>query len=422
MICLYALTCYFGPCEAKVRLLPHVISLLLFSSLLVPFSLNASTQAGKDNLKQLHDLRSRIKILQKHLEEKESSRSEAADLLRDSEQSISNIHHKLANLALQQKEIQYKLAQLQKQSSSLQNQISAKQNQLGKLFYYQHFSGNGDFLHLLLTQQNPNEITRKLHYYRYMARARSEHIDELRGQLVKLQALTDESLSHKATLKQMQQAQIAHKAKLEQEKIKRENILAAISEEISLQRKEISKLEQDEQRLSNLVKQLQKLLAQKKSTSPTPSSGKQLLRNDKLPDATKHTGEFAALKGKLRLPVRGELVNHFGAAREGSSLKWKGLFIRSRSGNEIKAIANGQVIFADWLRGFGNLLILDHGNHYMSLYGNNEALYKRVGDRVRSGDTIAAVGNSGGNSESGLYFELRYQGKAFDPLKWVKIE
>ena len=124
----------------------------------------------------------------------------------------------------------------------------------------------------------------------------------------------------------------------------------------------------------------------------------------------------------MRLPVRGELINRFGGSRENSNIKWKGLFIRSREGNEVKAIANGEVIFSDWLRGFGNLMILDHGNHYMSLYGNNEAIYKRVGNKVKSGDTIAIVGNSGGNAESGLYFELRYQGKPFDPLGWVKIE
>jgi murein hydrolase activator len=120
--------------------------------------------------------------------------------------------------------------------------------------------------------------------------------------------------------------------------------------------------------------------------------------------------------------VRGELRNRFGSPREGSGLLWKGLFIAAPAGHEVKAIAAGRVVFADWLRGFGNLLIIDHGDGYMSLYGNNESLYKQVGTATRGGETVAVVGNSGGNTDSGLYFEIRHQGKAFDPLGWVNLK
>ncbi len=138
------------------------------------------------------------------------------------------------------------------------------------------------------------------------------------------------------------------------------------------------------------------------------------------PEAVR-AGSFSRLKGELRLPTRGVVSNRFGAARqEGSS--WKGLFIRAPAGSDVKAIAGGQVVFAEWMRGFGNLLIVDHGGGYLSVYGNNDALVKQSGDAVRGGDVIAAVGNSGGNPESGLYFELRYQGQAMDPLKWVSLK
>ena len=132
-------------------------------------------------------------------------------------------------------------------------------------------------------------------------------------------------------------------------------------------------------------------------------------------------GNFSALKGKLRLPIRGEVSNRFGASREDSGISWKGLFIRANAGTEVKAVANGQVVFADWLRGFGNLIILDHGDGYMSLYGNNQALLKAVGSNVHTGDTIAAVGNSGGNESNGLYYELRRQSLPFDPLSWSSL-
>jgi septal ring factor EnvC (AmiA/AmiB activator) len=115
-------------------------------------------------------------------------------------------------------------------------------------------------------------------------------------------------------------------------------------------------------------------------------------------------------------------MNRFGSQRQDSGLSWKGLFISAEPGREVKAIAGGRVVYADWLRGFGNLMIVDHGDGYMSLYGNNEALLKQVDDETRAGDTIAAIGNSGGNPDSGLYFELRYQGKPFDPLPWVTLK
>ncbi len=130
-------------------------------------------------------------------------------------------------------------------------------------------------------------------------------------------------------------------------------------------------------------------------------------------------GHFAHLKGTLKLPVKGELVAHFGASRAGGGPSWKGVFIQAATGSEVHAVAPGRVVFAEWLRGFGNLLIIDHGDQYLSIYGNNESLLKQPGDVVQTGDEVATAGNSGGNLETGLYFELRYQGKPFDPLSWT---
>jgi len=142
---------------------------------------------------------------------------------------------------------------------------------------------------------------------------------------------------------------------------------------------------------------------------------------ERVADASLAAKPFASLKGRLKLPVRGELVGQFGAPREESGAPWKGVFIRSVTGETVHAIADGRVVYADWLRGFGNLLILDHGEGYMSLYANNEGLVRQVGETVRSGDPVARVGASGGHEESGLYFELRRDGKPFDPMKWVVL-
>ncbi|KQQ32815.1 protease [Duganella sp. Leaf126] len=131
-------------------------------------------------------------------------------------------------------------------------------------------------------------------------------------------------------------------------------------------------------------------------------------------------GAFASLKGQMRAPVSGRVAARFGSKR-GDGPAWKGVFIKAPEGAEIHAVAGGRVVFAEWLRGFGNLIIVDHGSQYMSIYGNNQSLLKRPGDVVKAGDAIASVGNSGGNEESGLYFELRLRGAAFDPSGWVKF-
>ena len=181
------------------------------------------------------------------------------------------------------------------------------------------------------------------------------------------------------------------------------------------QRREVKSLERDEARLSRLVDQLTKVIA-----APIERGR----RNERVPEPSEGGSEqssFAQLKGKLRLPIRGELVNRFGARRSEGGPQWKGLFIRAVSGQDVRVVATGRVVFAEWMRGFGNLLIVDHGADYLTIYGNNESVLKAVGEEVRTGDAVATVGATGGSPESGLYFEIRRQGKPFDPLKWVSL-
>jgi murein hydrolase activator len=208
-------------------------------------------------------------------------------------------------------------------------------------------------------------------------------------------------------------------------------------------------MERDEKRLTQLVERIARALEERRKqkekaqreareakeraareTSPPPSgpvvSGtpsskppEVVARIEENAEEGYDTEAFPKMKGKLRLPVTGELANRFGSPREDSTLSWRGLFIRAPQGREIHAVASGRVVYSDWLRGFGNLLIVDHGGGYMSLYGNAESLFARVGDVVKGGGVIASVGNSGGNAQAGLYFELRYQSKPFDPMTWA---
>jgi septal ring factor EnvC (AmiA/AmiB activator) len=250
-----------------------------------------------------------------------------------------------------------------------------------------------------------------LQYYQYIARGRAAWLASLRNDLTALDAASKATLEQRAELASLRAEQAAQKRTLEKEQHTRQLMLVKISKQLRQQRREISHLQHDENRLAQLVDKLTKMLAQPKSKS--------LFRNDNLPDNHFDGNPFDQLKGLLTLPVRGEVTNRFGAPRSDSSVRWKGLFLKASSGQIVKAIASGQVVFADWLRGFGNLLIIDHGKGYMSLYGNNETLYKQVGDVLRGGDTIATVGNSGGNEDFGLYFELRHESKPLDPMKWM---
>lgn len=385
--------------------------LVLVGNLLLSPSLCATAD---DNKQKLDQLRNRIAQIREQIIAKETKKSEAADILKESERAISQANRRLAQLSKKKGALEIRFKQAHKQVGKIKSAIGKLQAQLNKLLYHQYLESPQDNIQLLLNQQDPNQIARNLYYTSRLSRARSESINILRNQLNALRTLTQAIYKKREAVRAVMVEQAMQKKWLEQEKNKRVKLLSRISEQIAQQQQDASKLKRDEKRLSALTKEINALVAY-----PNVSRS---LYNNKLPDASTEDRFFASLKGHLNLPVRGELVSYFGSPRSGKDVIWKGLFIRSSSGNAVKAIAGGQVVFADWLRGFGNLMIIDHGDGYLSLYGNNETIYKQVGEIIHSGDTIATVGNSGGNLDSGLYFELRYKGKPFDPLSWVRIE
>lgn len=390
---------------------PFAAKLFLRFIFFVAITLSPTHAAPKSD--DLKNLRSRIESLQKELASSEESKSEAADALRASERGISLANRRLAELAREQHAARDTLLQLQDKSQHLKDGIASQQSALGKLLYQRYLNGQQGYLRLLLNHRDPNQTARDIYYYGYLARAHAQGIARLRAGVKELEGLTRESQEKAAQLAAMQNEEAAQKKNLEREKTEHKKLLLRVSGQIKKQQNEIGKLKRDEARLAKLVEKIARLISPKKPVAP--------LSNERVPGASPG-GAFASLKGKLGLPVRGELVGRFGSPREAAGMTWKGLFIRAAGGDAVKAVAAGQVVFADWLRGFGNILIVDHGDDYLSLYGNNETLYKQVGDTLQGGDTIAAVGNSGGNPDSGLYFELRHKGKPFDPLGWATLK
>ena len=380
--------------------------------LFVLAALAAPAQAAPKE--ELEELRGRIGELQKQLAESEESKAEAGDSLRESERAVSETNRKLYQLAEQRRQVNAALTKLRSRARTVEADIAAEQATLSSLLYQQYVTGQSDAVKLVLNREDPNEIARQLHYLGYVSRARAELLASLRYNLANLEKLAGETRDKSAELRALQNEEASQKRRLEKEKAERQHVYTRVSSEIAQSRKQLSTLKRDEERLTRLIERLAKEVARKKP-------GKRIT-NQALPSADSGSGPFRKLKGRLRLPVLGELMNRFGSQRKDSGLSWKGLFISAEPGREVKAIAGGRVVYADWLRGFGNLMIVDHGDGYMSLYGNNEALLKQVGDETRAGDTIAAIGNSGGNPDSGLYFELRYQGKPFDPLPWVTLK
>ncbi|EUJ09807.1 membrane-bound metallopeptidase [Methylophilaceae bacterium 11] len=400
--------------------------------------------AAKDDLKDVHE---KIESLKKELDASTDAHKDAADALKASETAISKAQKKIHEISLKQKQNSVTLTQLKQQSLRINDALSDQQQQLSQQLYQQYLHGNQSYTQLMLENKDPNAIARDLKYFAYIAKARSQLINEMQGNLRKVESLNDETAAKLNEVASLKQKQEEEKKALLQQKQEKAKVVQSLSQKIAAQRSEISKLKRDEKNLSNLVERLAKLaaaqkkkqLAQQKAKAKsakkasgrpntTPSNTTQpapenqtIARNETLPDNDVDGVHFPSLRGKLRLPVRGEVSNRFGAVRSDTGVSWKGLFIRANEGNEVKSIASGRIVFADWMRGFGNLIIVDHGSGYMSLYGNNQALLKNVGEKVSGGDTIAAVGNSGGNESNGLYYELRRNSVPFDPLSWSNV-
>ncbi len=385
--------------------------IVFFRFLFVAACLISGRTSHATQQEELENLRQRISALQQDFDKTNESKSEAIEALRESERTISSSNRKLNELALQQKTANHALEQLQQQSAQLDKEMQNEQLLLSKLLYQQYLGGKQEYLKLLLNNHDPNQVARELQYYDYIARTRAEWIKSLRGKLLKVKYISDQTKQKSKEIAALQNEEHSQRQHLDNEKRARQQTLAKFSIQLKQQRREIGRLQHDENRLSQLVEKLAKMLSHPASTN--------LAHHEKLPDNTFDGKPFALLKGKLVLPVKGNITNKFGAPRPDSHVLWKGLFVRAEASQPVKSVAAGRVVFADWLRGFGNLLIIDHGNGYMSLYGNNETLLKQVGDALHGGDTIASVGNSGGNEESGLYFELRHEGNPLDPVKWI---
>ena len=401
-------------------------------------------QRQKELQGEQQELKQQLARLKQQLMAAEASRSEAADALAASEAAISKANRRLRELAEERRQVERQVENLRQRSQAVAANQSLQQVQLAESLRQHYQLTLRDPLQALLAGENPSDLGRDAEYYAYLSRAASRRIGELQERRTELSQLEEESKQKSDELASITEDENKNRSQLLAEQGRRKLAMERLSKQISAQRQSIDKLERDEKRLASLIDQLSKVLAEQARRDAEREAARRARETATPKEGTARPGpppppvrtvpdkpgaepppssQFAQLRGRLPMPVVGEVTGRFGAPRKvegaGTAPTWKGIFIRAAAGAGVHAVAAGQVVFADWLRGFGNLMVIDHGEGFLSVYGNNESLLRNVGDRVAVGDVVAAVGNTGGIEQTGLYFELRFQGRPFDPLKWV---
>ncbi len=381
-----------------------------------------SPKTARDN--ELRELRERIAQLQSTISSTEAEKSDAVEALSAREKSISEINRVLHELTQEKILAATSLSELTEQITAAKNQARTQQTQLNTLLRAQQRNGNVDSLRLFLEGRDVAQAERQLHYYGYVASLRAATITKQKNALQTLASMEEMAVQKQELLLANEVEQNRTKRQLEATRTDYQKLLLKVSASLDLTRTEVGKLLKDEESLTKLIANLARPPVEKPSNS---NSNSKIEKNQKSPSAPSlalppmFSSGFGNNKGTLPMPIIGELIGRFGAPREAGGLTWKGVFIRAKAGDKVKAVAAGRVAHADWLRGFGNLIIVDHGDTYMSLYANNETLLKRVGDTVAADDVIAVVGSGPIMvKESGVYFEIRHEGSPLDPTKWLK--
>jgi len=350
---------------------------------------------------ELQNLRKAMEELNSNLDRLRGRSDTLRSRLRGLDREVSDLDRGLRTLEQQRREQADALVQLQRDKKRKEAGLTQQREALAEHLRASYAFGNQGPLKLLLNQTEPAAAGRSLKYYDYFYRARTEQIDAINRTLLAVARLEQDIQTRQRSLDELYALQQTQRQNLDAKREQRRTLLSQLQGEISSSQQRLAQLKEDEQSLQDLVTKLRRAL---RDLPPPDIAGK----------------GFGQLKGKLKLPADGKISARFGSARQLGHLKWQGIVIAAADGAEVRAIAPGRVVFADWMRGFGLLLILDHGNGYMSLYGYNQSLAKSIGDAVQARETIATVGASG--ERSGLYFEIRQHGTPVNPLLWCKAD
>lgn len=377
--------------------------LALWMLALCLLTLAASAYANSERqLKEaeLRQLRERISVLQRDMQQVRGRQDQLQQELRQSEQAINRTNRAIRELDGQLNAASGRVDNLRGREEVLQQSLAGQRRQLAGEVRSAYAMGRQESLKLLLNQENPATVGRVMTYYDYLHRARSERIAELSGIIHELAQVRHSLDLELAQLRQLRSDREQERQALANSQRQREQVLFQLEQDLRDQGQRLSSMQDNERQLSELIRALVQAL-------------------DDIPKDV-GTQAFASLRGQMQMPVRGRVIAGFGSERNPGGLNWQGIRIAASEGQEVRAVSHGRVAFADWLRGYGMLLILDHGDGYMSLYGHNQALLKEVGDWVQRNEVIATVGDGGPDRRSALYFEIRHRGRPIDPIRWVR--
>jgi septal ring factor EnvC (AmiA/AmiB activator) len=384
----------FAP-SLKIKYL--VLFFALFTIFCNPlYAENADKHVYEKKLDRLHK---NIEKIKEHLQSTRYKRSHVITDLQQLESKISNNAKTLKKTESLVSELDNHLSSLNSDLKDLQASLESQRRRLGEQMRAAYAIGSQQQVKLLLNQQNPAEMGRVMVYFDYLSQARQRNISTFLQSIQEKQRLETELAKSQAEQQQNLILRKQQRNQLQRQRLKRNQLLARLDAEIRNQEQTLTELETSRNRIENLLMSLGELLA---DIPQSPS--------DKQP--------FHDQKGRLPWPVQGKLLAKFGSSREKGDLKWNGVLISAAYGEPVQAISHGRVAFADWLQGYGFITIIDHGDGYMSLYGHNESQFKQAGDWVEPGDVIATVGDSGGQPDPGVYFEIRARGKPVNPGLW----
>jgi septal ring factor EnvC (AmiA/AmiB activator) len=358
----------------------------------------ADAQRQREKLVKLKET---ISKLQGTLQRDRSKHGKLRTQLRHAEKAIGGLIRQIDIIDRKLTQQKKRMQGLQSERQTLWTDLARQRRVLAGQIRTAYAMGRQEYMKMLLNQQDPSVMGRTLVYYDYINKARTARIRAIDESVTRLEKVEASITDQTARLKRTRQEQLQQKQKLEKSRSKRARVLARLDKQIRTREEKLQLFRADAKQLERLMEGLREALA----------------------DVPANAGQrqpFKSQRGRLRLPVRGKITAKFGTRRKAGGFRWQGVMIRAKRGADVKTVSHGRVAFADWLRGFGLMVIVDHGDGYMSLYGHNDSLFVETGDWVEAGEVVAAVGNSGGQKRSGLYFEIRANGKPTNPLRWCK--
>lgn len=361
---------------------------------------NPAQRDPAELLKELDALEAEIEKFRQMLKRTEGERSNLESSLETNEQDINKILNRINEIQTDLKKGENKLSSLSSEQTELLEQKAGQQERIAQHLRAAYELGKTPHLKVLLNQEDPQQLERMMSYYQYINEARLDEIktyERTMEQLANLEILIAEQ---NQTLRDQSMQLGREQSGLIEVRKEKQQVLALLNAELKAAGDELERKLEDHARLDELINRI------------TAGISNLTAQTDTRP--------FAEMRGNLLLPVSGTIAQKFGSRRSDGKLRWNGLLIEAEEGEPVRAVHYGRVVFSDWLRGFGLLLIVSHGDGYMSLYGHNQVLYRETGDWIAAGETIAAVGNTGGQSDFGLYFEIRSSGKPADPILWCQ--